>query len=72
MASPSGLARRAGDRAHDDHCGVRDSFGGLVTAGAIAFGLGAKDLARDVLQPRFRPAPENRGREDPDFTPGIL
>jgi hypothetical protein len=30
-------------------------FGGLVTAGAIAFGLGARDLARDLLQAQFRP-----------------
>lgn len=30
-------------------------FGGLVTAGAIAFGLGARDLARDLLQSQFRP-----------------
>lgn len=30
-------------------------FGGLVTAGAIAFGLGARDLARDLLHSQFRP-----------------
>ena len=30
-------------------------FGGLVTAGAIAFGLGARDLARDLLRSQFRP-----------------
>jgi len=30
-------------------------FGGLVTAGAIAFGLAARDLARDLLQSQFRP-----------------
>jgi hypothetical protein len=30
-------------------------FGGLVTAAAIAFGLGARDLARDLLQSQFRP-----------------
>lgn len=28
-------------------------FGGLVTAAAIAFGLGARDLARDLLQAQF-------------------
>jgi hypothetical protein len=31
-------------------------FGGLVTAVAIAFGLGARDLARDLLQSQFKPA----------------
>lgn len=30
-------------------------FGGVVTAAAVAFGLGARDLARDVLQSQFRP-----------------
>jgi len=30
-------------------------FGGLVTAASIAFGLGARDLARDLLQSQFRP-----------------
>jgi len=33
-------------------------FGGLVTAGAIAFGLGARDLARDLLHGQFRPGPK--------------
>jgi hypothetical protein len=35
-------------------------FGGIVTAAAIAFGLGARDLARDLLQRQFgaRPAKE--------------
>ena len=33
-------------------------FGGLVTAGAIAFGLGARDLARDLLHSHFRPGPK--------------
>jgi len=31
-------------------------FGGLVTAVAIAFGLGARDLAHDLLQSQFKPA----------------
>ena len=31
------------------------TFGGLVTAAAIAFGLGARDLARDLLRSQFRP-----------------
>jgi small-conductance mechanosensitive channel len=30
-------------------------FGGVVTAGAIAFGLGGRDLARELLQSQFRP-----------------
>ncbi|MGD1101506.1 MAG: hypothetical protein ABSA59_05510 [Terriglobia bacterium] len=33
-------------------------FGGVVTAGAIAFGLGARDLARELLQSQFRPPAE--------------
>jgi hypothetical protein len=31
------------------------TFGGVVTAAAIAFGLGARDLARDLLLSQFRP-----------------
>jgi len=30
-------------------------FGGVVTTGAIAFGLGGRDLARELLQSQFRP-----------------
>jgi hypothetical protein len=30
-------------------------LGGLVTAAAIALGLGARELARDLLQSQFRP-----------------
>ena len=30
-------------------------FGGLVTAASIAFGLGARELARDLLNSQFRP-----------------
>ncbi len=37
-------------------------FGGLVSAAAIAFGLGARDLARDLLRAQFRPA----GTEEKD------
>ncbi len=33
-------------------------FGGLVTAAAIAFGLGARDLARDLLHSQFKPQPK--------------
>jgi len=40
-------------------------FGGLVTAAAIAFGLGARELARDLLQSQFRP---RRGPEVEDQT----
>jgi hypothetical protein len=29
-------------------------FGGIVAAAAIAVGLGARDLARDLLQSQFR------------------
>jgi hypothetical protein len=38
------------------------TFGGLVTAAAIAFGLGARELARDLLQAHFRPTsrPEDK------------
>ncbi len=39
-------------------------FGGLVTALAIAFGLGARDLARDVLQSQFKP-PVKAETDDP-------
>lgn len=35
-------------------------FGGVVIAGAIAFGLGARDLAREWLQSKMKPrSPEN-------------
>lgn len=37
-------------------------FGGVVTAAAIAFGLGARDLARDLLKSQF--APERRREEE--------
>jgi hypothetical protein len=30
-------------------------FGGVVAAAAIALGLGARDLAHDLLQSQFRP-----------------
>jgi len=38
------------------------TFGGLVTAAAIAFGLGARELARNLLQAHFRPTtrPEDK------------
>lgn len=39
-------------------------FGGLVTTLAIAFGLGARDLARDLLQTQFKP-PAKAESDDP-------
>jgi hypothetical protein len=39
-------------------------FGGLVAAAAIALGLGARELARDLLQSQFRPRPPDTERED--------
>jgi hypothetical protein len=30
------------------------TFGGIVLAFALAFGLGARDLARELLERRFR------------------
>lgn len=38
-------------------------FGGIVIAGAIAFGLGARDLAREWLQSRIKP----QAREDEEL-----
>jgi len=38
-------------------------FGGLVTAAAIAFGFGARDLARDLLQSQFRPTPKEHDED---------
>lgn len=40
-------------------------FGGLVTAAAIAVGLGARELARDLLQSQFRPGAPLEQAEDP-------
>ena len=39
-------------------------FGGVVTTGAIAFGLGGRDLARELLQSQFRP-PAKPEADDP-------
>jgi len=39
-------------------------FGGLVTALAIAFGLGARDLAHDLLQTQFKPGAKSES-DDP-------
>lgn len=40
-------------------------FGGVVTAVAIAFGLGARDLAREFLQTQVRPHPKEEVEHDP-------
>ncbi|RMH02995.1 MAG: hypothetical protein D6704_13235 [Nitrospirae bacterium] len=40
------------------------AFGGVVLATAIAFGLGAKDLAKSFLERRFSPHPEERSQDD--------
>jgi small-conductance mechanosensitive channel len=39
------------------------TFGGLVTAAAIAFGLGARDLARDLLLSQFRPKTQAESKD---------
>jgi flagellar biosynthesis protein FliQ len=39
------------------------TFGGLVTAVAIAVGLGARDLARDLLLSQFRPKPSAEAKD---------
>ena len=40
------------------------TFGGLVLAAALAFGLGAKDLAKDFLEQRFSHRTKNDGPDD--------
>jgi small-conductance mechanosensitive channel len=39
------------------------TFGGLVTAAAIALGLGARDLARDLLLSQFKPKTQPDAKE---------
>jgi hypothetical protein len=39
------------------------TFGGLVTAAAIALGLGARDLAREFLLSQFRPKPSAEAKD---------
>lgn len=39
-------------------------LGGVVLAAAIAFGLGARDLARDFLERRLGGSPRERGADD--------
>lgn len=40
------------------------SFGGVVLALAIAFGLGGKEMAKDILERRFKGIKEDKGRPD--------
>ena len=40
------------------------AFGGVVLAAAIAFGLGAKDLAKDILEKRFSSGPKQDSSDD--------
>jgi hypothetical protein len=40
------------------------SFGGIVLASAIAFGLGGKDMAKDMLERRFKATKEEKAKPD--------
>ncbi len=40
------------------------SFGGVVLASAIAFGLGGKDMAKDILERRFKSPKEEKPKPD--------
>ncbi|OGW66818.1 MAG: hypothetical protein A3H49_00855 [Nitrospirae bacterium RIFCSPLOWO2_02_FULL_62_14] len=40
------------------------TLGGIVLAAAIAFGLGAKDLAKDFMERRLSGGPDSRGPDD--------
>jgi hypothetical protein len=40
------------------------SFGGVVLALAIAFGLGGKEIAKDILERRFKGVKEEKGKPD--------
>jgi len=40
------------------------SFGGVVLALAIAFGLGGKEMAKDILERRFKGAKEEKAKPD--------
>jgi len=40
------------------------SFGGVVLATAIAFGLGGKEMAKDILERRFKGAKEEKAKPD--------
>jgi hypothetical protein len=40
------------------------SFGGVVLASAVAFGLGGKDIAREILERRFKVHKEEKPKPD--------
>ena len=40
------------------------SFGGVVLGSAIAFGLGGRDIARDILERRFKTSREEKPKPD--------
>lgn len=44
--------------------GFAITLGGVVLAAAIAFGLGAKDLAKQFLERRFSPPQRDCGWDD--------
>lgn len=45
-------------------CTFAISFGGLVLASAIAFGLGGRDMAKDILERRFKASKEEKSKPD--------
>ncbi len=45
-------------------CTFAISFGGLVLASAIAFGLGGRDMAKDILERRFKASKEEKAKPD--------
>jgi hypothetical protein len=45
-------------------CTFAISFGGVVLATAIAFGLGGKDIAKDMLERRFKASKEEKSKPD--------
>ncbi|UCB53033.1 MAG: hypothetical protein JSV10_02800 [Candidatus Zixiibacteriota bacterium] len=45
-------------------CTFAISFGGVVLASALAFGLGGKDLAKEILERRFKVSKEGKSKPD--------
>ncbi len=45
-------------------CTFAISFGGVTLASAIAFGLGGKDMAKDILERRFKVHKEEKSKPD--------
>jgi hypothetical protein len=45
-------------------CTFAISFGGVVLASAIAFGLGGRDLAKEILERRFKASKEEKSKPD--------